>query len=61
MLKMTGVTLEKINDPNKYIFFLNKEREVELVVLIKDIAKHIMNIAKIMIKKNLKIILFILI
>ena len=21
MLKMTGVTLEKINDPNKYMFF----------------------------------------
>ena len=60
MLKMTGVTLEKINDPDKYIFF-NKEREVELVVLTKDIAKHIMNIEKIMIKKTLKIILFILI
>ena len=40
MLKMTGVTLENISDPNKYML-LNKEREVELVILIKDIAKHL--------------------
>ena len=25
MLKMTRVTLEKISDPDKYMFFLNKE------------------------------------
>ena len=37
MLEMTGVTLEKINDPDTC--FLFKEREVELVILIKDIAK----------------------
>ena len=40
MLRMTGVTLEKINDPDKYMF-LNKEREVELVMFIKDIVKHL--------------------
>ena len=33
---------------------LNKEREVELVILIKDIAKQIMNIAKIITKKKKK-------
>ena len=40
MLRMTGVTLEKINDSDKYMF-LNKEREVELIMLIKDIVKHL--------------------
>ena len=34
MLKMTGVQLEKISDPDKYMF-LNKEWESELVILIK--------------------------
>ena len=40
MLKMTGVTLEKIRDPDKYMFF-EQGREVELVILIKDMAKHL--------------------
>ena len=53
MLKMTKVEIEEISDPDKYMF-LKKEWEVELVILIKDIAKQIMNIAKIIIKKNLK-------
>ena len=56
MLKMTKVELEEISDPDKYMF-LKKEWEVELVISIKDIVKQIMNIVKIMIKKNLKIIL----
>ena len=60
LLKMTKVEIEKISDPDKYMF-LKKEWEVELVILIKDIAKEIMNIVKIIIKKNLKNILFILI
>ena len=59
LLKMTKVEIEKISDPDKYMF-LKKEWEVELVILIKDIAKEIMNIVKIIIKKNLKNILFIL-
>ena len=59
MLKMTGVTLGKINDPDKYMCFEQGKRGG--VILIKDIAKQIMNIAKIMIKKNLKNILFTLI
>ena len=53
MLKMTKVEIEEISDPDKYMF-LKKEWEVELVILIKDIAKQIMNIVKIIIKKNLK-------
>ena len=56
MLKMTKAELEKISDPDKYIF-LNKECEVELVISVKDIVKQIMIIVKIMMKKNLKIIL----
>ena len=40
MLEMAGVTLEKISDPDKYMF-LNKEWEVELVILIKDTAKRL--------------------
>ena len=38
MLKTTKVELEKISDPDKYIF-LKKESEVELVISIKDIVK----------------------
>ena len=40
MLKMTKVKVEKISDPDKYLF-LNKEWEVELVILIKDTTKHL--------------------
>ena len=40
MLKMTGVTLEIISDPDKYMFFEQGMRG-ELVILIKDIAKHL--------------------
>ena len=40
MLKMTGVTLEKISDPDNTCF-LNKEWEVVLVISIKDIVKHL--------------------
>ena len=40
MLKMTVVTLEKINDRDKYMFF-EQEIEVELVILIKNIVTHL--------------------
>ena len=59
MLKMTKIELEKINDPDKYMFFEQGMRG-GLVTLIKDIAKQIINIVQIMIKQNLKNILLIL-
>ena len=40
MLKMTEVKVEEISDPDKYMF-LNKKLEEELVILIKDIVKHL--------------------
>ena len=40
MLKLIEVKLEKISDPDKYMF-LNKKLEEELVILIKDIVKHL--------------------
>ena len=40
MLKMTEVKVEEISDPDKYMF-LNKELEEELVILLKDIVKHL--------------------
>ena len=40
MLKMVEVELEKISDPDKDMFF-EKVLEVELVILIRDIAKHL--------------------
>ena len=39
VLKMTGVTLEKINDPDKYIFFEQGMRGG--VILIAGIVKHL--------------------
>ena len=59
ILKMTKIELEKISDPDKYMFFEQGMRGG--VALIKDIVKQIINIIKIMIKENLKNILFILI
>ena len=53
MLKMTKIELEKINDPDKYMFFEQGMRG-GLVTLIKDIAKQIINIVQIMIKQYLK-------
>ena len=40
MLKMTEVKVEEISDPDKYMF-LNTKLEEELVILIKDIVKHL--------------------
>ena len=54
---MTKIELEKINDPDKYMFFEQGMRG-GLVTLIKDIAKQIINIVQIMIKQNLKNTLF---
>ena len=59
MLKTTKIELEKINDPDKYMFFEQGMRG-GLVTLIKDIAKQIINIVQIMIKQYLKNIFFIL-
>ena len=53
MLKMTKRELEKISDPDEYIFIEKGMRGV-LVTLIKDIVKQIMNISQIMTVKNLK-------
>ena len=59
MLKMTKIELEKINDPDKYMFFEQGMRG-GLVTLIKDIAKQIINIVQIMIKQYLENIFCIL-
>ena len=56
MLKMTKVELEKISDPDKYMFFEQGMRG-GISYINKDIVTQIMNIVKIMTKKNLKIIL----
>ena len=40
MLRMTEVKVEEVSDPDKYMF-LNKELEEELVILLKDIVKHL--------------------
>ena len=37
-VKMTGVTLEKIHDPDKHVF---RTRNEVLVILIKDIGKDL--------------------
>ena len=58
MLKIVKIELEKLFTLIKTCF-LNKESEEALVILIKVKVKQIMNMAKIMIKKNLKNILFI--
>ena len=60
IIKMTKIELEKISDPDKYMFFEQGMNEVELVTLVKDIVKQIMNIVKIIIKKTLKNIFYIL-
>ena len=56
MLKMTKVELEKISDWSRQIHVFWTRNEV-LVIFSKNIVKQIMNIAKIMIKKNLKNVL----
>ena len=56
MLKMIKVELEKISDPDKYMFFEQGMRG-GISYINKDIVTQIMNIVKIMTKKNLKIIL----
>ena len=61
MLKMTKIELEKISNPDKYIFIEKRMRGGVSVTLIKDTAKQIMNIAQIMTVKNLKNILLTLI
>ena len=61
MLKMTKIELEKISNPDKYIFVEKRMRGGVSVTLIKDTAKQIMNIAQIMTVKNLKNILLTLI
>ena len=58
MLKMTKVKLEKISDADIYLFIVLKNL---LVILQKDIVKQIMKIVLIMIKKNQKFTLIILI
>ena len=40
VLRMTEVKVEEVSDPDKYMF-LNKELEEELVILLKDILKHL--------------------
>ena len=56
MLKMTKIELEKISDPDKYMF-IEKGIRGGISYIIKDTAKQIMNIAQIMTAKNLKHIL----
>ena len=56
MLKMIKVELEKISDLDKYMFFEQRMRG-GISYINKDIVTQIMNIVKIMTKKNLKIIL----
>ena len=56
MLKMIKVELEKISDPDEYMFFEQGMRG-GISYINKDIVTQIMNIVKIMTKKNLKIIL----
>ena len=60
MLKMTKVELEKISNADMHLF-IEKGMRGGLVMLQKDIVKQIINIAQIIIKKNLKFTLFTLI
>ena len=57
MLKMTKVELEKITDGDIHLFIEKGMRGV-LVILIKGLAKQIINIVLIMIKINLKTLFF---
>ena len=56
MLKTTKIELEKLSDPDKYIF-IEKGMRGGICYIMKDTAKQIMNIAQIMKVKNLKHIL----
>ena len=41
MLKIIGVTLERISDPDKYMFFEQRMRGGVSYILIKDKVKHL--------------------
>ena len=57
MLKMTKEELEKISNADMHLF-IEKGMRGGLVMLQKDIVKQIINIAQIIITKNLKFTLF---
>ena len=59
MLKMTKIALEKINDPDKYMFFEGGMRG-GVSYINKRYSKADKNIVQIMIKQNLKNIFSIL-